>query len=74
VGVAKLYFAQHALWAQVVRNLENALASGDPEVEKLFLKAFGDVVLDPKYLHGDDAMQQVSHVCLYPCVLHYHQE
>ncbi|DBA70459.1 TPA: hypothetical protein ACH3X2_011865 [Trebouxia sp. C0005] len=41
----------------VVKNLEQALASADPEVEKLFLAAFGEVVLDPKYLHGDEAVQ-----------------
>lgn len=45
---------------QVVKNLEQALASADPEVEKLFLAAFGEVVLDPKYLHGDEAVQIVS--------------
>lgn len=44
-------------FGKVVQNLEKALASADPEVEKLFLAAFGDVVLDPKYLHGDEALQ-----------------
>ena len=40
--------------AQVASNLENALASADPEVEKLFIGAFSDVVLDPKYLTSQD--------------------
>ena len=45
---------------QVVKNLENALASADPAVEKLFLAAFTDVVLDHRYLHGDEDLQQVG--------------
>ena len=49
------------LHPQVVRNLENALRSADPEVHKLFLAAFGDVVLDPKYLQNDEAIQHVSY-------------
>ncbi len=52
---------------QVVKNLEQALASADPEVEKLFLAAFGDVVLDPKYLHGDEAVQIVSASSSFTC-------
>jgi len=51
----------------VVKNLEHALASADPEVEKLFLAAFGDLVLDPKYLHGDEAVQIVSASCSFTC-------
>ncbi len=52
---------------QVVQNLEKALLSADPEVEKLFLAAFGDVVLDPKYLHGDEAVQIVSASSSFNC-------
>ena len=52
---------------QVVQNLEKALLSADPEVEKLFLAAFGDVVLDPKYLHGDEAVQIVSASSSFTC-------
>ena len=48
---------------QVLHNLENALATGDSQVEKLFLDAFGDVVLDPKYLQPDEALSQVT-LCL----------
>lgn len=49
---------------QVAKNLGNALASGDPEVDKLFIAAFSEVVLDPKYLNNmDDELQSVRACC-----------
>lgn len=42
----------------------NALSSGDPEVDKLFIAAFSEVVLDPKYLNNmDEDLQNVWACC-----------
>ena len=45
---------------QVAENLGKALSSGDPEVDKLFIEAFSEVVLDPKYLNNMD--EDLTHV------------
>ena len=52
---------EHVL--QVAKNLGNALASGDPEVDKLFIAAFSQVVLDPKYLNNMDGDSQNVWAC-----------
>ena len=44
---------------QVVRNLEKALNSKDPQIDELFYSAFGSVVLDPKFIDADEALRQV---------------
>lgn len=60
---------QHRCRLQVANNLENALASADPEVEKLFIGAFSDVVLDPKYLENmSEETQAVSPVQTAACM------
>ena len=48
---------------QVAQNLSNALSSGDPEVDNLFIAAFSEVVLDPKYLDNMDEELQSVWVC-----------
>ncbi|KAL3149323.1 hypothetical protein ABBQ32_002131 [Trebouxia sp. C0010 RCD-2024] len=42
---------------EVLRQLGNALKSGDPEVDKLFVAAFSEVVLDPKFSEPDEELQ-----------------
>ena len=38
----------------MAQNLDRALSSVDPEVQTLFISAFSEVALDPKYLSVTD--------------------